>query len=237
MTDHNHAGNPLGEGTQAAMKHATEIATMLMMGLQRLTHIRTRQEQLRLSQIDTDRRGLQGELRTIQARDRLVWEPALQADFRSATITQATGAWTAAQPWADTDPKAARAAHQAEQRMRELDPVFMAPWDGDQRIDGLVDVAVRTAAAAAWSVGGEQRETAVQEGAILDQGATVNVDEHAVGIQIASAFAPSADTNMAKAAALAGQAFPRPLQLGGSVATNSMPSVSNTETLTQARGR
>lgn len=111
MSDH--VGNPLGDGAHTAMKHATEIITMLMMGLQRVAHIHTRQEQLRLSQIDTDRRSLQGELRTIQARDRLVWEPALQTNFRSSTLTQAAQAWTAAQPWADSDPQAARAAHQA----------------------------------------------------------------------------------------------------------------------------
>ncbi|MGC1512087.1 MAG: hypothetical protein WA797_04140 [Acidimicrobiales bacterium] len=254
MSDQNHAGNPLAESAQAGMKHATEIATMLMMGLQRLTHIRSRQEQLAQSRIDTDRRALQGELRTIQARDRLVWEPALQADFCSATMAQATRAWTAAQPWAGTDPQAARAAHQAEQRMRDLDPVLMAPWDGGRRhepepspdpgvtqpipqVDDLVDSPARAAAASAWSVGGEQRETAVQESASPDQAATVSVDEHAAGVQIASAFAPPADTNMAKAAALASQAFPRPLQVGLPVAPGSMPSVSNTATLTQARGR
>ncbi len=252
MSDH--VGNPLGDGAQGAMKHAAEIITMLMIGLQRVAHIHTRQEQLRLSQIDTDRRSLQGELRTIQARDRLVWEPALQTDFRSSTLTQATQAWTAAQPWADSDPQAACAAHQAEQRMRELDPVFMAPWDSDQRsepepsparevteaeqrVDGLVDVAARTAAAAAWSVGGEQRETAVQEGSIPDNAATISVDEHAAGVQIASAFASPADTNMAKAAALASQAFPKPLQVGVSVATSPMPSGNKAATLTKHRGR
>lgn len=254
MSDHNHTGNPLGESAQAGMKHATEIATMLMMGLQRLTHIRSRQEQLAQSRIDTDRQALQGELRTIQARDRLVWEPALHADLGSATMLQATQAWSAAQPWAGTDPQAARAAQRAEQRMRDLDPVLMAPWDGGRRhepeplpntgmtqpiaqADDLVDVAARAAASSAWSVGGEQRETAVQESAIPDQAATLSVDEHAAGVQIASAFAPPADTNMAKAAALASQAFPRPLQVGLSVATGSMPSAGSAETLTRRRGR
>ncbi len=116
--------------------------------------------------------------------------------------------------------------------MRELDSVFMSPLDSGpvaSAVNDLVNVAARAAGAAAWSVRVEQRETAVQEGAIPDQGATVSVDEHAVGIQIASAFTSPADTNMAKAVA--------PLQLGASVAISTMPSVSNTETLTRRRGR
>lgn len=251
MSDH--VGNPLGDGAQAAMKHATEIITMLMMGLQRLTHIHTRQEQLRLSQLDSQRQTIQGELKVMQARDQLMWEPALRADFQSATISQATEALIAAQPWVNVDPQAARAAHQAEQRLFELDPTLVGSsqrhhaelsphantTNSVSHDEEMVSAVARTATAAAWSVGAEQRETAVQESVVSDNTATPNIDEHVIGVHAASAFGPPADTNMAKAVALAGQAFPQPLNLEGVPSAKTTISIPNgaTSTFTKANHR
>jgi spermidine/putrescine-binding protein len=197
-------GNPLTEGIGDAARHTAEVAAVLAMGAQ--AAIRSGAQRLEDS-VARDR-AVAG---TDHAAARLVWSAATRPEFATAPGHDAARVWSAAAPWAGTDPAAAEATRRAEARLSELVPDLMA---GYQRLvaDGRDPAdAMYATSAAALAVSGHERAAAAVTAATPDVAAT-RPDEHSQGLAASQGHAGWADHEAARAAALAALAYPQPAQ-------------------------
>ena len=205
MTDARDAGgNPLTEGIGDAARHATEVAAVLAMGAQ--AAIRARAQ--RLEDSATRDRAVAD---TDQVAARLVWSAATQPGFPTAPGHDAARVWSAAARWAGTHPAAAEAARRAEARLTEVVPALMAGYhrlvaDGRDPAEAMHHSG---AAALAWAASGHERAAAAADNATPDVPAT-RLDEHHQGLVSGEGHAARADSEAARAAALAAVAYPQP---------------------------
>jgi hypothetical protein len=177
-------------------------------------------------------------LRTEHAAARLRWGPAFERSFRTASTAEVAAVWAATQPWVDHDPTAHEAARRAEERLGVLHPELIVRYQqgvaaGLEPVDAMAEATAPlgpslgdvNAAAAAWAVAGDERGEALRDSAVPDMAATLSVDEHTQGLQMAATHAAISDTAAARAALLGAQAYPRPLTgaLGRNVRTTPRP--------------
>jgi hypothetical protein len=204
---HDSVGDPIAESAGHAARQAAELAALLAMAAQ--AAIRAREHHLRRTEADEARdRAVTG---TDRAAARLVWSAAARPEFAAAAGPEAARVWAAAVPWAGVDPAAAEAARRAEARLAEVAPDLL---DGYQRrLAAGADPAdaMYATSAAALAVSGHERAAAALAAATPDQAAT-RPDEHTAGLAASQGHADLADHEAARAATLAAQAYPHPVQ-------------------------
>lgn len=198
---------------------------------------------IRMRQQHTERRAAATEQTAAGARaertaqhtaDRMVWSPALDADWTGQADLHDLGrAWGAAAGWADTDPAANVAATRVETRLSEMAPNAMARFDelrtsGTDRIEAMRGILANVAAqssqrtrvfvgepgqsdTAQGATAGEvpaRADTAAyqarQSEATPDDPGTPWVDEHAEGVAAAVSRRDENDAWQADADAAAG---------------------------------
>lgn len=207
MSEH-HAGNLVAEAGGHAAGQAAEVAAVLAIAAQAAIRIR---EQRLAADAARERRE-----ETVRSADhaaaRLVWSAADRPGFAAADGPEAARVWAAAQPWADIDPAAAEALRRAEARLGEVAPDVVA--DYHRRLAGGEDPAAAMyaagAAALARAEAGHERAAAAAGFATPDLPRT-RLDEHQVGVTFGEAHLGVADQEAARAAHLAGIAYPQPI--------------------------
>src|SRR5207253_642706 len=124
---------------------------------------------------------------------------------------EAARVWSAATPWAGVDPAAADAARRAEARLGEVAPDLLGGYQRRVATGADPADAMYATSAAALAVSGHERVAAAVAAGTPDVAAT-RPDEHTQGVAASETHTGRADSEAARAAALAGLAYPQPAQ-------------------------